>query len=126
MRRFIIILLVLLLPIRAWSADRMALPAAHSLAATAIAELHSAMGEMTDMVEMAECPMAHSVADSDGDTPASKSHSACQTCQLCMPLTPRTELSLALVEHKPQAPLVLATVYFTSADRARLAKPPIL
>jgi hypothetical protein len=122
MGRLLVILLVMLLPLRGWSAERMAIQMTSSQVAIEIA------GEQVSLAAMPEdCPMlAQQAVDIEKSPSPSKSLAGCQTCQLCMSLAGQIDLPSNISTYERQAPPVIANVSYVSADLARLAKPPIL
>ncbi len=112
--RFFILVMIALLPLRAWSVERMAVHMAASEMAVAAGEPAAAMP--------ADCPM-HMTAAGDGTEP--QAERGCQSCQLCMSLSPVT---LPLLKAPGLRPLAAASPQadrYASAELARLVKPPI-
>jgi hypothetical protein len=122
MGRLLVILLVMLLPLRGWSAERMAIQMTQS---QAIVEV---IGDRVSMAGMpADCPMiAQTSSEAEKSPTVSKSHSGCLTCQLCMSLASPDTSSPHLMAHERQAPPVSISVSFISADLTRQGKPPNL
>lgn len=122
MVRLLIILLVMLLPLRGWSAERMATQMLLSQAAVQVA------GEPIEMAGMpADCPMLAQAAPETDKSPApAKSHVGCQTCQLCMALAALSPAPPPLLSYERQIRPVPAKASFISADLSRQVKPPIL
>ena len=122
MGRLLVILLVMLIPLRGWSAERMVIQMAYSQTVAEVADAQISMDGMP-----ADCPML-AQAESKSEKPANpaKGFVGCQTCQLCMTLAslsfPQTQLSAHLTEVLPEA----AISSFSSADLAPRVKPPIL
>jgi Cu/Ag efflux protein CusF len=121
-RLLVIIFLVVLIPLRGWSAERMVVQMAYSQTIAEVADEQISMDGMPD-----DCPML-AQAKSKAEKPASpgKGFVGCQTCQLCMTLAsssfPQTQLSAQLTEVHPDP----AGASFISADLAPRVKPPIL
>jgi hypothetical protein len=119
--RLLIILLVILIPLRGWSAERIVVKIAYSQA------VEEAVGEHIAMAGMPlDCPMlTQLVAKTDRTSSPAKGSADCQTCQPCMTLASpnllQTQLALDLVEVHPQSP----SATFVSADVAPQVKPPI-
>lgn len=112
--RFFILVLIALLPLRAWSVERMAVHMAANEVAVAAGEPAAAMP--------ADCPMHMTAA---GDSTEPQTEHGCQSCQLCMSLSPAT---LPLLKVPGLRPLAAASPHadrYASADLARLVKPPI-
>lgn len=119
MARLLLILLVMLIPLRGWSAERMAV------------QMTSSQVSMTATVAMeampADCPMmAQPASEAEKSPVQSKSHVGCQTCQLCMSLAAQSVPFPYLLTYERHAPPVSAASHFLSADLARQVKPPIL
>jgi hypothetical protein len=110
-RIFILILLIVLLPLRGWSAERMA----EHMAASAMP---------------VDCPMmmlkagSSEAASPNGATPTATERT-CQSCQLCMALIAPETVALQAVLPAPHAVAVHRTDRFASVDPLRAAKPPI-
>lgn len=112
--RFFILVLIALLPLRAWSVERMAVHMAANEVAGATGEAVAAMP--------ADCPMHMTAADDSTEPQAER---GCQSCQLCMSLSPAT---LSLLKAPGLRPLSAASPpadRYASAELARLVKPPI-
>jgi hypothetical protein len=122
MGRLLVILLVMLIPLHGWSAERMAVQMAYSQTILA------AVGEQAPFAKMpADCPMvAQAASKAEKDPSPPKGFGACQTCQLCMTLAsssfPQTEAAAHLTTEHPEC----ARASFISADVAPQIKPPIL
>ena len=118
MRRFFIILLIVLLPLRSWSAERMVI----HMAASELASHVMAMGAAHE-----DCSMMMKAASSEkgvhhGD---GKSDGACQTCQLCMSVGVTAVLFIKALSAEPLVVAIPRTDSFSSAELARAVKPPI-
>ena len=128
-RIFIIALLIVLLPLRGWTAERMAEhmatnggPASHAVGA--------APGAMS-----ADCPMLMQIAAKAGapDTASTDDSGAtstptersCQSCQLCMSLAAHDVPAVQAVCPAPQTLAVHRADRFASADLPLFSKPPI-
>jgi hypothetical protein len=124
-RILILVLLIVLLPLRGWSAERMA----DHMAATGASTAH-AMGAMP-----ADCPMMMqmaamaSLADKsftdDGGTTSTPTDRTCQSCQLCMSLAAPETPAVQAVSPAPQSVAVHRADSFASAYLPRSIKPPI-
>lgn len=130
MQRWFLILMLVLLPLRSWSAQFMGV----QMGAMQMASAQTVAGSMDSHADMsvadmpAECPMHLASATSPFDTPASSDgdHPTCQACQLCMPLALLTSAPLNLGAQRCPLPLPQAQSSFVSAELAQAAKPPIL
>jgi hypothetical protein len=115
--RLFILFLIVLLPLRGWTAERMAF---QMQLGSAVAASVSAM----------PCAMHLQTASDHHGAAASASahapdHKGCQSCQLCMPLASlAAPLLLALVPN-PQAQPATGSSRFASAEAALGVKPPI-
>ncbi|MBC7918966.1 MAG: hypothetical protein H7Y28_14270 [Rhodoferax sp.] len=120
MSRIFLILLIALLPLREWSAGRMAVyMAASETTAIAMAAEDQAMP--------ADCPMTVK-ADSSEDGAGhgnSKGERSCQSCQLCMSLAALETQPIKSLSYKPLTAAIPRADRFASADLVRAAKPPI-
>ena len=121
MRYLLIALMIVLLPLRGWAGNAMAVDMATQqvLMAQASAASTAAMP--------ADCPMhLQTVADkAEQASPASAHCHSCDTCQLCLALASWTHAAWpADAMNRPGAPL-LAGNCFRSADTAAGFKPPI-
>jgi hypothetical protein len=122
MSRLLVIILVLLIPLRGWSAERMAFQMAYSQAVAAVA------GEQVSMSDMpADCPMlVQTESKAEKSSSEFKGPAACQTCQLCMTLAsssfPQTQLAACITVVQPES----ASTSFISANVAPQIRPPIL
>ena len=123
-KKYFAILLILLLPLRGWSADHMAsMPSSHAELATATAALAEIMPP--------EC--AHHISATQQQSASTANHSShvghapntCQACQLCMPLALPPSGDLIESITNPQARLVLPALDFASIALAPSVKPPI-
>lgn len=122
MGRLLVILLIALLPLRGWSAERMATQMLLSQAAMQVA------GEQIELAGMpADCPMLTQPGSGTDKSPApAKSHVGCQTCQLCMALAALSSPLPPLLSYQRQLHPAHAGDRFVSADLSRQVKPPIL
>ena len=116
--RFLVIAVMLvLLPLRGWAGDVMAV----NMAANAVVQ--AKMGSMTRQGTMpADCPMH--AQQPDDDAPAAHCDK-CDTCELCLAVA---NLTFATWVDIPQARHFAPTVFnasFSSAARALHLKPPI-
>jgi len=122
MGRFLLILLIMLVPLRAWSAQSMAIQIAHSQSSGQAVDKQVSMGGMP-----ADCPMLALPAPKDAESPSpAKGLAACQTCQFCMTLASWSFPQTHLLAYARQLPPMAGHTNFISADLARQVKPPIL
>jgi hypothetical protein len=121
-KRFFILLLIVLLPLRGWGAQLMSTQMAAGQAAVHVGESSGAQAAMA-----ADCPMMAAMQGTAHDTPNPDSdvQRNCQSCQLCMPLIALPPLTIDNFEVKPQAPQVSHLSRFVSAELERAVKPPI-
>lgn len=112
MRTLFLILLILLLPVRGWSAERMAVYMASGAAVSAMPD---------------DCPMKLQAADADKDATHAdqKSDRTCQACQLCMSWASQTTPVLKAPATETLSHTLPPADRFASVDLPRLAKPPI-
>lgn len=112
MRVVLLVLLMVLLPLRGWTAERMGVYMATS----------AVLSTMPD-----DCPMKIA-ASNDNDTTALLHHKGdrgCQSCQLCMAVTAQSTAVLAATLESITWHPVPCADRFASVDPSRLAKPPI-
>lgn len=137
MRRFILIFMITLLPVRGWASDMMAV-------SMAVQQLHAvrsvesgidgqnASAQPVAQVQptmSADCPMlamlaGMPVSDASGET-GSPVFKVCTTCQLCMGLVTGYVSCGPTLMPLPLTALWLGSISFTSAERAPGFKPPI-
>jgi predicted metal-binding membrane protein len=122
MGRLLVILLVVLIPLRGWSAERMVIQMAYSQTVAEVADAQMSMDGMP-----ADCPML-AQAESKSDKPISpaKGFAGCQTCQLCMTLASSSFPQIQPAAHRTEVHPDPAGDSFSSADLALRVKPPIL
>lgn len=116
-RHMLLYLLILLLPIRGWAAESMAVQMVQDqISAQSTAE--SAMP--------ADCPMLAKLdVTRDDQSDAQDQHSVCPSCQLCMSMTDAPSPTLALGKAAPAGFVVHRSATFRSADLVQQQKPPI-
>ena len=117
MSRWFVLLLVILLPLRGWAGDLVAIDTAVGKAATP----HVAASMPSD------CPMhaqAATLAEGDADA-AAGGMPGCGSCELCVPVAevaaPRTDVA-PLARHVKRSH---AAASFVSASAATRLRPPI-
>jgi hypothetical protein len=122
MLRLLVIILVMLIPLRGWSAERMAVQMAFSQA------IVDSVGEQVSMVDMPDdCPtLAQAKSTAEKSSSSFKGSTGCQACQLCVTLASssflQTPLTACLTEGQPES----AGIRFISANVAPQIRPPIL
>jgi hypothetical protein len=122
MCRLLVILLVILLPLRGWSAERMSIQMTLNQPAVEAAGMQVLAKGMP-----ADCPMlGQLVSEAEKSFTSSKSHSGCLTCQLCMSLAAQDISSPNLLPYERHVPPLSIAVSFVSAELTRQVKPPIL
>jgi len=114
MRRLILIVMIVLLPLRSWAGDLMGVEMAMS---GTVPVLASAMP--------ADCPMlAAGTAEADGGkTPPGMG--CCTSCELCIPFTELMSSKLDVVTFAAHAKPLTGLADFQSAAPAPTLKPPI-
>ena len=141
MRRLLLILMIALLPVRAWASDVMTVASAvpalnaietiaiYALSTRATARFNSEISTKLTADMPFDCPLlaqaVGNLAQDKGGNPFKPLCHGCHTCQLCMALVtgyPMVQVSAARL---PQAMQHLAAISFTSAERAPGFKPPI-
>jgi hypothetical protein len=122
MGRLLVILLVMLIPLRGWSAERMVIQMAYSQTVAEVADAQMSMDGMP-----ADCPMlAQAESKSDKSTSPAKGFVGCQTCQLCMTLGSFSFPQIQISAHRTEVRPDFSRARFSSADLALQVKPPIL
>jgi hypothetical protein len=149
MQRWFLIVMLVLLPVRGWSAQLMGVQMgamqmgamqtgvqAHATQADPVQidamPMHALASPMHKAADMpADCPM-HMAAQAlghhaaAGDTANTADHPTCQACQLCMPLAVLVQSPLTLGSQRCPMPLPQVRIGFVSAVLAQAVKPPIL
>lgn len=122
MARLFILFLIVLLPLRGWTAERMVFQRDSGTPAATVSQgVQAAMGEMGE-----DCALHMQMAAQPGSaTEPGVEHKGCQSCQLCMPLAALDAAVNAAFTPIPQAVPLRHASTFVSADAARHAKPPI-
>lgn len=117
----ILVVLILLIPLRGWSAERLCIQMATNQVAM---ELRSENALAVAMPR--DCAMATNTDSTQvTKTTLDESGSGCQSCHLCMPLAVVEDLTPNNAEKTLQAVLHPAYMHYASAELARHAKPPI-
>lgn len=127
MRYFLIALMIVLLPLRGWAGNVMAVDMATQQLLLAQASVANTAAMVAESAMPADCPMqVQAVADKPEQAgPASAHCHSCDTCQLCLALASWMHAAWpADTTNRPGTPL-LAGNYFRSADTAASFKPPI-
>lgn len=133
MQRWFLILMLVLLPLRGWSAQLMGLQMGMQTGAmhAPVSMPDRSMAPLEDMHASdmpADCPMhlASASAQPAADAQPDSHHGSCQACQLCMPLALLATEPLRMGAQHGPLPLPQAQLRFVSAELAQVAKPPIL
>ena len=132
MRYLLIALMIVLLPLRGWAGNAMAVDMAVQQVLVAQSSAANTVAMAAESVMPADCPMhTQAVVDKalDGKTDpagAAKGHChSCDTCQLCLTMASWTNIAWpADTVTRPAAPLLVGND-FRSADTAASFKPPI-
>lgn len=119
MRRLLILIMIVLLPLRGWAGDLMGVQMATSGVASNVAD---AMPPGCPM--HAQTGQAHSGPDTDA-APSHGSVENCASCGLCIPLAEFAGARLDLVAFANRVQPVLDDAEFVSAALAPSVKPPI-
>lgn len=121
MRRFFLVLLIVLVPLRVWAAEGMTV----RMASMQLGTVAIAAGEPVKAMPP-DCPMMAQSGDMQDDQPVeNQSHAGCQSCQLCMALAAPQILPLAALDKVKSGLRIWHPSSYTSADIARDVKPPI-
>ena len=134
---FVLVLAILLLPLRGWLGDAMALDAAHaSVQATAAVPMQHVMHDMHGMQGMQGADGADEASEAEatvsaapGSHPANAAHdcqSACTDCQLCHSIAVAVWPEVPMLDAAPRETPASLSVAYVSAEPAPGFKPPIL
>ena len=130
MRHLLLVVMMILLPVRGWAGDHMAVSMAAGMAANMVTSATAKTGESTMSTD---CPMHLQTlaADTANDSnPTSKGQlgsgcNSCDSCELCLALATVTQVAWPSDAARPHiAPLAMGIAYH-SADSASSLKPPI-
>ena len=131
MSRLFILFLIALLPLRGWTAERMAVQMAGMPVAVQLQSQEPGMSaECALHMQMAlqrlvPSDQSAAVAQAEPAATSHAGHQGCQSCQLCMPLAALDIPALLALLPAPQMQPQACSSAFASADAARCAKPPI-
>jgi hypothetical protein len=121
MYRFILILLIALIPLRSWSVDRMFVGMALNESASHSMDTGASQGSMPE-----DCPMISGMHSdkgaADGEGKAKGLH---QACQLCMSLVAAQDSAIKSLPLLPQPHVIPLVERFASAELLRFTEPPI-
>ncbi|MGJ7497043.1 hypothetical protein ACSFA8_18425 [Variovorax sp. RT4R15] len=129
MRVLVLALTILLLPMRGWLGDAMALqnvqpqPTMSAEAGSAAMHAMHAMHDMADMTDIAHDDVSHPPAAHAPANPDCKT--TCTDCQLCHSVAMTVQPQLALLGVAPRESPSFRPVVFASAEPGRGFKPPI-
>lgn len=131
MRRWLLLVMVLLLPLRAWVGDAMAAEMmGQRVAAQAQAEVHHGghHGEAAAMVHGHDCD-EHAQAQPADDTPGASATPAgdcptCASCQACSSVALWPSVAPGSLPRIPQAAPDAPQPAYASADAGHAFKPP--
>lgn len=127
MRYLVIALMIVLLPLRGWAGNAMAVDMATQQVLMMQDSAASTAAKLAVSSMPADCQMHGQAVDDKADqvSPAGAHCHSCDTCQLCHALASWTHPDWrATANGRPGAPL-LAGSGFRSADTAASFKPPI-
>ncbi|MCY7305908.1 MAG: hypothetical protein LH632_07125 [Rhodoferax sp.] len=117
-----VILLILLLPMRGWASEGMAI---QMVGAASQSSVSSGLNPVSAAMP-GDCPMMAKLADGQATEQAgSQAGCGCQSCHLCMPIAELRSCSLGAA---PRAPSLAPTPHesrHVDADLAGDIKPPI-
>jgi hypothetical protein len=125
MARILVLLLIALLPLRGWTAQRMVYgtqaPQTVQVAVQMVMPLEG--GVDSDMAMSPDCAAMHGALSPDAH---GAGHEGCHFCQLCMPLAGLDNAPAIALGVLPHARPQVVSRSFVSADTAHDVKPPIL
>ena len=127
MRYLLITLMIVLLPMRGWAGNAMAVDMAAQQVLSAQTRMASTVAMATDSAMPADCTMHTQALDDKADktSPASAHCNSCDTCELCLALASVAQATWpAGTVSRPGAPLAAGKDH-RSAFRAASYKPPI-
>ena len=127
MRYLLITLMIVLLPLRGWAGNAMAVDMAAQQMLLAQVTIANSAAMVAESSMPADCPMlVQAVADKpEQASPASVHCHSCDTCELCLALAASTLTAWpADMMNPPDAPLLVSNA-FQSANTAAGFKPPI-
>ena len=119
MARIFILFLIVLLPLRGWTAERMVF----AMDTTPVTVL--SQGVNAAMSEDCALHMGMGAAHHEAAAGHGADHKGCESCQLCMPLVALEAAAVLAVATLPESVPVPRIGNFVSADPARDVKPPI-
>ena len=133
MRRFVLVLMIALLPLRTWAGDVMAIDMVAGAQSASPSASSSALGQAASSVDSA---LAHhqmpSAIDCEGHAGTSSAESdaqahckTCVTCQICHSVVILAQAPGVSPPDLTPALTVVGAPRFTSAERAPSQKPPI-
>jgi len=139
MRFLVLALMIVLLPLRSWAGDVMALEmaqqqsaatktgVAHAMPAGATAHLTSNATPYNSghCPDQAQANVGVQAATSDSQDTAQDHCNTCTACQVCHSVAVASEVQLPVVHHLPHYVPTTSTATFTSAAPAPGFKPPI-
>ena len=131
MRYLLVALMIVLLPLRGWAGNAMAVDMAVNMAMQQVLMVQASAASTVAMVAQstmpAECPMrVQAVADkADPASPAGAHGPSFDTCQLCLALASWTHNAEPAGAMSRPGETLLAGISFRSADTAASFKPPI-
>jgi len=121
MARLFILFLIVLLPLRGWTAERMVFAMDTS---PAVVSSHGGDAAMSEDCAL-HMGMDSSAAHLEPTAGHGTDHKGCESCQLCMPLVALDAATVLAAATMPEAVPVPRIGKFVSADPARDVKPPI-
>ncbi|CAN5918340.1 hypothetical protein BH11PSE13_BH11PSE13_41590 [soil metagenome] len=125
MRLFVLVLAILLLPVRGWLGDAMALePVQAKGEAVTVAVMPHGMHDALSMSEAKDAPLA-AASDSQVENLAHDCQSTCNDCQLCHSIAVAVWPDVLAMEPAPRAIPALLSIAFASAEPVPGLKPPI-
>jgi hypothetical protein len=128
MARILVLLLIALLPLRGWTAQRMVYgtQAPQTVAvAMPMVMLQEASVESVD-IDMAMSPDCAAMHGAPSPDAHGAGHEGCHFCQLCMPLAGLDNAPAIALGVLPHARPQVVSRSFVSAETAHDVKPPIL
>jgi len=122
MRHLLLVVMMILLPIRGWAGNDMAVGMAASIVTSATAKAGEPMTS-------ADCPMHVQTLAADTANDSNQAsigqQCSCDTCELCLALATVTHIAWPSGGASPHIAPLTTGIAFHSADSASSLKPPI-
>ncbi len=130
MRYLLVALMIVLLPLRGWAGNAMAVDMAAQQVLMTQKAARADVANTAESAMPADCTMhaqalTGKLVDSGSPGAAGSSCSDCSTCQLCLAIASFTWTSVTAYAFESPAAPIAVHIRFSNADRAASLKPPI-